>query len=82
MASLQVRELPDQIYNKLIRTAKNEHRSIAQQAIYLLGNALDISKNIKEKRQCIINEIKERSVELKKFNLSNPTEMLKEDRRR
>ena len=37
MASLQVRELPENIYSLLKRKAEAEHRSIAQEAIVLLA---------------------------------------------
>ena len=36
MASLQVRELPENIYSLLKQRAEAEHRSIAQEAILLL----------------------------------------------
>ena len=43
MASLQVRELPENIYSLLKRRAEAEHRSIAQEAIVLLAKGLDTS---------------------------------------
>ena len=43
MASLQVRELTENIYSLLKRRAEAEHRSIAQEAIVLLAKGLDTS---------------------------------------
>ena len=50
MASLQVRELPENIYSLLKRRAEAEHRSIAQEAIVLLAKGLDTSIAPKERR--------------------------------
>lgn len=45
MAILQIRDLPDDLYAELKRTAEHGHRSIAQQAIVELrkAQALDTS---------------------------------------
>ena len=42
MSSLQIRELPENIYSLLKRRAEAEHRSIAQEAIALLAKGLVI----------------------------------------
>ena len=39
MPSLQVRDLPEYIYRKLVEKAASEYRSIAQQTIILLKKA-------------------------------------------
>jgi len=44
VAILNVKNLPDDIYNSLKRRAKTEHRSLAQEAIHLLGMALHHQK--------------------------------------
>ena len=43
MSSLQVRELPENIYSLLKRRAEAERRSIAQEAIALLAKGLNTS---------------------------------------
>ena len=51
MSSLQVRELPENIYSLIKQRAEAEHRSIAQEAIALLAKGLDTSIAPKERRQ-------------------------------
>jgi hypothetical protein len=43
MPSLQVRDLPEAIYRKLLNEAEKEHRSLAQQAIAVLAIGLGVS---------------------------------------
>ena len=43
MPTLQVREVPEHIYDELVRQAKRDHRSIAQQAVAILARGLDVS---------------------------------------
>ena len=59
MASLQVRELPENIYSLLKRRAEAEHRSIAQEAIVLLAKGLDTSIATKERRARLLQKIEE-----------------------
>ena len=50
MASLQIRNLLENIYFLLKQRAEAEHRSIAQEAIVLLAKGLDTSIAPKERR--------------------------------
>ena len=59
MASLQVRELPENIYSLLKQRAEAEHRSIAQESIVLLAKALDTSIAPKERRTRLLQKIEE-----------------------
>ena len=43
MTSLQVRELPENIYRQLKRRAKADHRSLAQEAVAILAKGLNAS---------------------------------------
>jgi plasmid stability protein len=45
MPTLQVRDLPEDIYVKLNMIAAEENRSIAQQTIVLLRESLGLHKN-------------------------------------
>jgi plasmid stability protein len=58
MASLQVRELPEHIYIKLAKQAKEDHRSIAQEAVELLSKALGAPLNSQERRRTVLQKIK------------------------
>ena len=50
MPSLQVRDLPDYIYQQIIQLAEAERRSIAQETIILLEKALQLEKSNKKRR--------------------------------
>ncbi|HGG58337.1 MAG TPA: Arc family DNA-binding protein [Gammaproteobacteria bacterium] len=40
MATLNVKQFPDDLYNQLRERAENEHRSIAQEVVHLLDRTL------------------------------------------
>ena len=46
MAVLNVKNLPDALYRKLQVRAKREHRSIAQEVIHLLSDAIETPKTL------------------------------------
>lgn len=81
MPLLQVRDIPEDLYEKLARTAEADNRSIAQETIVLLRKAL----NLKEER---ITRRKKLFEEIKKSRLPNvnlfPTaeDLIREDRER
>ena len=54
MPTLQVRDLPDDIYVKLNMIASEENRSIAQQTIVLLRESLGLHKNNKLRRKALL----------------------------
>ena len=83
MASLQVRELPENIYSLLKRRAEAEHRSIAQEAIVLLAKGLDTSIAPKERRTRLLQKIEE-DAQLNSGTVAklDPVELICEDRRR
>lgn len=60
MPSLQVRDLPEDIYVKLNMIAKEENRSIAQQTIVLLRESLWLHKNNKLRRKALIEKLSEK----------------------
>jgi len=82
MPILQVRELPEIIYQKLVRQAKKEHRSLSQQTITELSKALDLSLSNKQRRKNILDKIHDwqKSQDLK--TLKDPVKMIREDRNR
>ena len=83
MASLQIRELPENIYSLLKQRAEAEHRSIAQEAIVLLAKGLDTSIAPKEHRTRLLQKIEEEA-ELNSETVAklDPVELIREDRRR
>lgn len=51
MALLQVRDMPDDLYETLSRVAAAENRSIAQQTIVLLKKSLQYDQKRKARRK-------------------------------
>lgn len=59
MPSLHLKNISDNLYHKLVKSAKLSRRSLSQEAIFLLESALsenDIEKN-KERRRKVADEI-------------------------
>jgi len=82
MATLQIRDLPDQIYEKLKKEAKKKHRSLAQQAVITLAKGLETPYNPKERRSILIDSLKTENHKGKKYKLSDPVKIIREDRER
>ena len=82
MPSIQVRDLPEQIYRKLQINAKKDHRSLSQQAIVTLKKGLDIDENPKERRRILVDQILSRRVLIDSDKLDDPTSLIREDRDR
>jgi hypothetical protein len=61
MPTLQVRDLPEDIYVKLNMIAAEENRSIAQQTIVLLRESLGLQKNNKLRRKALLEELSKKS---------------------
>jgi len=78
MASLQVRELPEQIYEKLKTEAAKKHRSLAQQAVITLAKGLDSPIDPKERRRIILEELDKKKGDKR----SDPVRLIREDRER
>lgn len=82
MPSLQVRELPEHIYQKLKETADTEHRSLAQQAIIALAKGLDLELDPKRRRQFVLLQVKERQIHYSGKPLQDAVDIVNEDRKR
>ena len=82
MPTLQVRDLPDYIYQQIVELAESERRSITQQTIILLEKALEIEKHNKYRRKELFDQIiKETESECNK-DFPNPVKLIREDRDR
>ncbi len=57
MPTLQVRDLPEDVYLKLSLVAKQENRSLAQQTIVLLKESLSLDINNKIRRQALLTKL-------------------------
>lgn len=51
MPALQVRDLPQDIYDDLVRSAKRDHRSIAQQTTHILAEHFRVIEGGKGKEE-------------------------------
>ena len=82
MPSIQVRDLPEQIYRKLQINAKKDHRSLSQQAIVTLKKGLGIDENPKERRRMLVDQILSRRVLIDSDKLDDPVGIIRKDRER
>jgi hypothetical protein len=81
MVSLQIRDMPPDVYEALAARAKAEHRSMAQQAIVELRRLPELT--VRETRKQVLAKLRERRRESGLRELSIPAEQLiREDRER
>ncbi len=80
MPTLQVRDLPDDVYVKLSAVANEENRSLAQQTIVLLKESLGLHTNNKLRRKSVLESIEEKGY--KDIQSIDPVELIREDRER
>lgn len=57
MPTLQVRDLPEDVYIKLNMIAAEKNRSIAQQTIVLLKESLGLHSNNKLRRKALLKKL-------------------------
>lgn len=82
MPSIQIRDLPEQIYNKIKNNAQKDHRSLSQQAVVTLKKGLGIDDDHKERRRILVDQIMSRRVAFDIAKLENPANLIREDRDR
>lgn len=81
MPSLQIRDLPDDVYEALAYRAQTEHRSLAQQAIVELRRIPELTA--RERRLEVLKELKKRIETEPPLKLSrSPEDLIREDRER
>jgi hypothetical protein len=81
MPSLQVRDIPKELYETIARVAQTENRSIAQQTIVLLKNALRLTDERIARRKSVLREIDNLNIKGTDA-FPDPTELVREDRDR
>jgi hypothetical protein len=82
MKSLQVRDVPEHIYQKLLDESQKEHRSLAQQTIATLAKGLDTVLSPKEKRKELLGKISQTIQDQDTDTLADPVDLIREDRDR
>jgi plasmid stability protein len=82
MAALQVRDLPDPIYQRLKVLAKQDHRSLAQEAIVVLARGLDMEESPQQRRRALLKTWRNRPAPTQTKVFSDPLKWIREDRDR
>ncbi len=80
--SLQVRKLPEHLYQKLKETAVAKHRCLAQQAIIALARGLETELDPKMRRKMILKNIAQEQPIGMAEKLSDPAKLIDGDRKR
>lgn len=80
MPTLQVRDLPEEIYVQLSYLAEKEHRSLAQETIVLLKEGIDSRIGNKERRKKTLEKMA--SLGINGSELPDPVDLIREDRER
>lgn len=81
MPSLQIRDMPEQVYEALSERARARRRSLAQQAVVELSKPHDAGPGLR--RRELVSRLRERFSEGRRRGaLSNPVKLVREDRTR
>ncbi len=80
MPTLQVRDLPEDIYVQLHYLAEKEHRSLAQETIVLLKEGITTKLGNKERRRKLLEKMSDLNIDGSKF--PDPVDVIREDRER
>ena len=81
MPLLQVRDVPEDLYEMLSKIAEQDNRSITQETIVLLKKALNYKENRIARRKRILSEIRDDIIkDSDKF--PDPAVLIREDRER
>ena len=80
MPTIQVRNIPNDIYVQIQYLAEQEQRSIAEQTIILLKESLNNSNGNKNRRRMILKKMG--NLPITDVQLPDPVTLLREDRER
>ncbi len=80
MSIIQVRDVPESVYQRLSQKAKKEHRSLSQQVIVELAKALNIPSSTKDRRAQVIDKIHQLHQNLSCQHRADPVKVIREDR--
>jgi len=81
MPTLQVRDVPEHIYRRLVDLAEKERRSLAQQTVAVLAKGLDVEADPKARRRKVLEEAKRLDLGRGK-SLPDFVKLIREDRNR
>ena len=80
MPSLQVRDLPEELYRQLTYLAARDHRSLAQEAVHLLEQGIRIRLDGRTRRRILLESYKGPGVDTSDW--PDPADLIREDRDR
>lgn len=81
MPSLQVRDLPADVHEALVRTARAQGRSVAQQSVVALRSALGLDVDATARRRALFDRLgSQHPVDWSQ--LTDPSDLIREDRDR
>ncbi len=80
MPSLQIRDLPEDVYQSLAFRAEREHRSLAQQAVVELRRIPELTA--RERRLRVVENIRKSLQETEQPLTPAPEDLVREDRER
>jgi hypothetical protein len=78
---LQVRECPEDIYEKIAIAAKRQKRTIAQQTVALIEKGLGQEESNLERRNRLLSRIEKRAIAAK-AKTADAVALIREDRER
>ena len=78
MPTIQVRDVPQDVYDALTANAKLERRSLAQQVLVTIERGLALNPDHFARRQAALQRIRERGP----IKMLDPVKLLREDRNR
>jgi len=81
MPLIQVRDVPEHIYRRLVEAAARERRSLAQQVVAVLAQGLDVAVDAKSRRRKLL-ESSQFMDAVRSRKLTDPVRLIREDRRR
>lgn len=81
MPTLQVRDLPEDVYRRLLDRAEAEHRSLAQETIVILRQALTNQQTPRIRRKRVLDSLQTLQIG-STFSFPNPEDLIREDRDR
>jgi len=81
MPLLQVRDVPEDLYERLSQIAEQDNRSITQETIVLLKKALNYKESRISRRKRILSEIRNDVID-ESNNFPDPAILIREDRER
>lgn len=82
MATLQIREVPETVYEALTEASKQARRSLTQQTLVTLERGLGLDEAPQQRRRRIISAVRNQAPIAQAEDLPSPEALVREDRDR